>query len=335
MLNRERITLIVMGVALCAQGLIIYRLKNPVEPPLPELVAPFEYPSDDPREIYLEGMKLFSEQGHAEAKKYFKYIYNKTGDGLFFFALAWIDYRARNLEAAKIRTEHLILIEPDESELKAFAYHLLGYLNYDDGLGEQALDSFQKAESLNIHFDRPKEIFRNRMGQALSLSLLEEFEGARETLLMAMDSISELPAEKRPSLGLFYQVSAFVEWKLRNYEKALRLEEACLSVYSRTHDFPNEVKSQLRLSYYWLRNGEFVKAEMLYEKAFITCDKLELDPPLESSVVGYLLDKCQNQPTAVTYSQLSNLIQQQGTPHQKKLFQDLDSWPCSIDPPWP
>lgn len=331
MLNRERMTILVMSVVLCVQGWIIYRQKNPVEPPLPQLVAPYEYASDDPKEIYLEGMRLFSEQGHAEAKRYFKYIYNKTGDGLFFFALAWIDYRAEYFESAKTRAEYLIISQRDESTLKAYAYHLLGYLYYDEGDGEKALDSFQKAEALNIAFDRPKEIFRNRLGQALSLSYLEKFSEAKEILLKVVESTADMPKDTRPDLGMFYQVSAFVEWNLNDYQIAIELETACLNYYQLKNDSINEHGSRFRLSYYLLRSGALDLAEQVHNEAFASGSFEKDNQPLESMVVTYLLEKCRNGKSTIPFSTLSERIQEMGTPHQKKLFRDLDTWPCTTE----
>lgn len=349
LLHRERMTMIVMGVALCVQGIIIfYLLPKKPQPPSP-ITSSYEF-SSDPETNYWEGMTLFSQQGLEKAQDFFQAAFQESGNPLYFFGLAWLDYRAENYEKAEKRVDYLLISEQDDSAVKAYAYFLGGYLAYDQGDAEKGFQLFQHAETLNRMHNREIELFRNRMGMALCKSLAEEFEEAKAILAKAYDANLKNPPS---SLVFFYQLSGHVENQLGHHLVALEMEKKCSALLETSmvnncskenvinildqcpniseheRDLGNWVYSQYRLAFYLFTIGEMDLADSIQERATAQYQRIEMSEPIEKPVLIYLMDKCRGFEPTYTDQEIMRIVEQRGNAHQKYVFRNLSEWSCN------
>lgn len=327
MQKHHRLIIAILVAVILAQLFVIIRQTEPKKKSPKEIEPNIDLTqySDDPKENYVRAMDILYESGAEEAKSFLQPIFDSTGHSLYFFALAWLDYKAGDFDKAKKRADYLIITEKDDSEVKAYALHLLGYIHYLEGNSESSGEYFQRAEKLNLANKKFLEVFRNRMGLARCKAFENDFQEAKRIMRNAIDSTVSNELENLP---YFYNLDAFIEFNLGNKEHALALQKKCVEMLAETKNRYDYFRSLLRICFYEISVGDLEAANQTMATIQSLASSEGFTDDLELKVVSFQLEKCSEKQPTIALNDLMDEVHSSGTPHQVKLFQDLPHWSC-------
>lgn len=316
----------VLVVIVLVQSILLLR-RSTTSPPVsaaPNSTFPAQT-TFDRNSVYQQGMKLYAQQGAEAGQRFFQQQFDETGEDLYFFALAWIEYQQREYAQAEKRVEYL-LASPSDGVVQANALHLKGYLLYSHQEMDNAISFFRQAESINLELGHSSVVFHNRIGIALALTFQEQYEEARKIMNHAYDAA--MNGGRPENLSQFYSLRGIVDHGLGNNVGARNFERLCLKNLEELGNDSQQVYSLLRLGAYEVQLGEIDNAAATTAAAKQLIDRLEMEIPIEYLVNQFVIHKCQGTQQPLDYEALQEQIATRGTPYHQKLYQHLNDWEC-------